>query len=213
MGAVLSDSEEALHSGRLGGFLGSFHGLARLAIFPACAGPDRGRPSSLRPSVPFFCMIEWRHYNRIDAEIFMQPEQRQPEQQPDTPVQTDAPEQQPVQPESPEKKSNAKRIIALILTLALLAIGGVAFYNASNGRYLERIPELPSFDPSLPRGKESLEASKAAWPGDGQGYWHAKIGDRPRKLYDAMLPHLAAREDAFEVGYLKDYIDGLESMG
>ncbi len=125
------------------------------------------------------------------------------------------PEQQSAQPEEPNKPKT-KNVIKLLLFLALIVIGGVAFYSVGYHPWEHESPttrELPAFDPSLPKGKESFEASKAAWPGDEQGYWHAKLNGRVRSLYDAMLPHLAARETSLEVGYIRDLIDGAQSMG
>lgn len=75
--------------------------------------------------------------------------------------------------------------------------------SPNEGRY-----DPIAFDPSLPQGPSSLEASKAAWTGDEQGFWHAHIEGRARKLYDVLYPHFAARDTEFELGSLEDLFEG-----
>lgn len=74
--------------------------------------------------------------------------------------------------------------------------------SPNEGRY-----DPIAFGPSLPQGPSSLEASKAAWTGDEQGFWHAHIEGRARKLYDVLYPHFAARDTEFELGSLEDLFE------
>lgn len=121
---------------------------------------------------------------RPQASLTEQPVTTEPSDVPSAPVSTESVTTEPVD-DTPTETELAEKTRARV--------------QAVYGR--------PAFSSSLPTGSASFERSRQAWPGDEEGYWHAKLKGRQHQLYDRLLPHIRAFDTEFSLGTLDDFFE------